>query len=230
MTVTAGSAIDEIVLFGVGIAISPIPIVVVILILFSARGRSNGPAFLVGWVVGLVLIAVVVVLVSEGGEVDSERNASDAASAFRVLLGLLLLALAVYLWRRGSAHGDAASIPKWMGAVDDLTPLRAGALGCFLSALSPKNIALAIGAALAVAETDVSTGGTAVFLVVFVALASVTLGGAVLYCLLGGDAARERLDQWKEWLTQNSATVMTVLLVVIGFSLLSQGIGGLVDQ
>ena len=32
----------------VGVAISPIPIIAVVLMLVSTRGRSNGPAYLIG--------------------------------------------------------------------------------------------------------------------------------------------------------------------------------------
>ena len=48
-----GTGISEVLTFAIGVAISPVPIIAVILILFAPRARLNGPAFLLGWVVGL---------------------------------------------------------------------------------------------------------------------------------------------------------------------------------
>jgi hypothetical protein len=65
-----GQGISEVLPFAVGIAISPVPIIAIILILFSDRARAAGPAFLLGWVIGLdagdavVALAVFVVVAS----------------------------------------------------------------------------------------------------------------------------------------------------------------------
>ena len=48
-----GQAIGDLLPAAVGVAISPLPIVAVVLMLVSARGRANGPAFLIGWLVGV---------------------------------------------------------------------------------------------------------------------------------------------------------------------------------
>ena len=42
-----------------------------------------------------------------------------------------------------------------------------------------------------------------------------------------GDKAGDVLDGWKSWLAANNATVMVVLFLVFGVSLIGKGIGGL---
>ena len=42
-----------------------------------------------------------------------------------------------------------------------------------------------------------------------------------------GDRASHVLDGWKTWLDANNATVMVVLFLVFGMSLIGKGIGGL---
>ena len=59
-------------------AISPIPLVAVIVMLFTPRAKQNGPAFLVGWVVGLSVLAAVVYLVADALNVASDSSASDS--------------------------------------------------------------------------------------------------------------------------------------------------------
>ena len=57
--------ISEILPSAVGVAISPVPIVAVTLMLFSQRARVNGPAFLVGWVVALVIVSGVAYILAD---------------------------------------------------------------------------------------------------------------------------------------------------------------------
>jgi hypothetical protein len=66
-----------------------------------------------------------------------------------------------------------------------------------------------------------------VALLVFVLIASITVGGPVLYYLLAGEKAQQTLNTWKAWLSTNNATVMFVLLLIFGVKLLGDGLGGL---
>jgi hypothetical protein len=46
-----GEAIGQSLPLAIGVALSPIPIIAVVLMLTTPRARSNGPAFVVGWLV-----------------------------------------------------------------------------------------------------------------------------------------------------------------------------------
>jgi hypothetical protein len=46
------------------VALSPVPIVAVILMSDTPRASSSGPAFAIGWVAGLVIVSVIVVLLA----------------------------------------------------------------------------------------------------------------------------------------------------------------------
>ena len=50
-----GPVIGDFLPAAIGVAISPIPIIAVILMLLTPRARTNGPAFLVGWIVALLV-------------------------------------------------------------------------------------------------------------------------------------------------------------------------------
>jgi threonine/homoserine/homoserine lactone efflux protein len=222
-----GEAIGEILPLAVGVAISPIPIIAVILMLFSEGARSNGPAFLAGWIVGLAIVGVVVLLVAGGAGIATGDEKSNAAGTVQLVLGALLLLAGLRRWRRRPAPGDEVTMPRWMSAIDAFTLPKAFAAGFALSAINPKNLLLTIAAGTAIARAGLSAGEEAVVLVIFVALASVTIAGAVLLYLVGGARAKEKLDGWKAWLGTHSAAVMAVLLVVFGAVLLGKGISGL---
>ena len=208
-------------------AISPIPIIAVILVLFSARAKTNGPAFLAGWVVGVAIVSVVVYLLADAGDAsDTGSNGSDTTFWIKLILGVLLLFLAVKNWRRRNVAGGHDQ-PKWMSSLDALTPVKAGGLALVLSGLNPKNLALSIGAGASLAQAGVSGGDAAVGLIVFVLLASATIAVPVIFYLAGGEHAAEVLDGWKTWLSTHNDAVMAVLFAVFGAVLFSQGLRGL---
>ena len=220
-------AISDILPLALGVAISPIPIIAVILMLFSSRARTNGPAFLLGWIVGLSLVCLVVSLVASSADVGTDSSASDGASAVKVALGILLILGAIRQWRSRPAPGAEVPMPKWMAAIDSFTPLKALGLGVLLSAVNPKNLLLTAGATATVAQANLSTTDTVITLAVFVLLASLTIMIPVVFYLLGGDGAKTLLETWRVWLSANHAAVMAVLLLVFGVVLLSQGSGKL---
>jgi hypothetical protein len=220
-----GQGISEILPFAVGIAISPVPIIAVILMLFSPRARSNGPMFLLGWVLGLAVVSGVVYAISDSADAATDSTASDTVSWVKVGLGVLLLALARRNWAKRPAPGETPPMPKWMAAVDSITPVRAFGLAVVLSVVNPKNLVLAIGAAAGLGQLGVSTGDAVVALAVFVVLASVSIAGPVLYDRLGGDRARATLDELKSWLSEHNNAVMAVLFLVFGAVLIAKGVG-----
>jgi len=222
-----GSAFGQVLPMAIGVALSPVPIIAVILMLFSARARSNGPAFLTGWIIGVGAVAGIALAVADAGSVGTDSTASDGASWGKVVLGLLLLYAAVRHWHRRPAPGAEAPMPKWMAGIDSFTPPKAFGLAVLLGAVNPKNLLLAAAAGASIAQAGVSSGGQVVALAVFVVLASLTVAIPVLYQLVGGAGARRTLDGWKAWLQHNNESVMAVLFLVFGVVLISQSIQAL---
>ena len=221
-----GHAIGNMLPAAVGIAISPLPIVAVILMLVTARGRVNGPMFVLGWWIGLAIVGALTLAVSDGVGATSDGAPSTWVSWAQLVLGLLLLLVATSQWR-GRPHGDEEPpTPKWMGALDSVTPAKATGAGIALSALNPKNLLLAVAGAEAIAEAGISTGEEVVAYVVFVLIASVGVGLPVGIYFALGDRSRELLDRLKTWFAFNNAVIMAVLLVVIGVKLIGDAIAG----
>lgn len=65
-------AIGQVLPLGVGVAVSPVPIIAVVLMLGTPRGSANGPAFVLGWVFGLVVVGTIVLLASSAGEASED--------------------------------------------------------------------------------------------------------------------------------------------------------------
>ena len=209
----------------VGVALSPIPIVGVILMLGTPKARMNGPAFAVGWVLGLAAVSVIVLLVA-GGASTPGSAASDSVNWVTLFLGLALFVMAGRQWRSRPKTGEEPKMPKWMSAVDAIEPSRAFVLGVALSGANPKNLVLTAAAVGSIAQAGLGTTDSAIAVAVFVVIGSLTVVGSVLFYLLGGDAAKKPLATTEEFMAAHSNVIMMVLLVVIGAKLVGDGLAG----
>jgi len=221
-----GQAIGQILSFAVGVAISPVPIIGVVLMLATPRARANGIAFLLGWVGGLALLGAIVLLVSSGADASRSGGPADWVSVLKLVLGALLLLLAVHQWR-GRPHGDDAKLPGWMKTIDRFGAGKAMGMGALLAAVNPKNGAMTIGAAAAIAQTGIGAGGQAGALAVFVVVATLGVAAPVAIYFALGERSTRILGELKDWMARNNAAIMAVLVLVIGAKLLGDGITGL---
>lgn len=221
-----GEVVGDLLPLAIGVAISPIPIIAVILMLLAPRAQGASFGFLVGWVTGIA-VAVVVVLLLAGGVTDDSTGdePSVVASWIRLVLGVLLVLLAVMQWRGRPKQGEKPSLPGWLQAIDKVTPGKAIGLGFLLSAVNPKNLAMAIAAGVAVGSAGLSGGQEAVAVVVFVLIAASTVAIPVVAYVLAPDGMQRPLDALKSWLEVNNTTVMAVLLLVIGSVVFGKGLG-----
>ncbi|MBO1737305.1 GAP family protein [Leifsonia sp. TF02-11] len=219
-----GSAIGDTLPLALGIAISPIPIIAAILMLLSPKARGTSVGFLIGWVLGIVVAVVVFTLLSGLIPANDASAAKPIAGTIKIVLGALLLLLALRQWRSRPKNGEAAALPKWMGAIDSMTAGRGFVLAFILAAVNPKNLLLAAGAGVAIGTAGLSAGSTTVVIAVFVLVACCSVAIPVIGYLVAANALRGPLDSLRGWLVQNNATVMAVLLLVIGVVLIGKGI------
>jgi threonine/homoserine/homoserine lactone efflux protein len=222
-----GEAIGDILPLAIGVAISPVPIMAIVLMLGTPRARATGPAFALGWIAGLTVAGTIMLVIASGNATTDTGNPETWVSLLKLVLGALFLLLAVKQWRSRPDAGEEAVMPKWMRTIDTFKAGKAIIGGAVLSGLNPKNLALTIAAAAAIAQTGISSGEEAGAMAIFVALGSLTiLAPLVIYFALGSRAARI-LDGLKTWMAAHNAAIMAVLLLVLGFKLIGDAISGL---
>jgi len=220
-------AIGQVLPLAVVAALSPFPIIAVVLMLATPRARTNGPAFLLGWIVGITAVGTIVLLVSSGVDATDDDRQATWVSLLELALGLLLVALAVKQWR-GRPRGDAvAELPKWMESVDHFRAPKAAAMGVLLSAANPKNLVLTVAAAAAIAGTGIDAGDEAIALAIFIIVATLGVGTPVVMYFVLGERSAKVLGELKSWMAANNAVIMAVITLVIGVKILGDGISGL---
>ncbi len=213
--------IGDILPLALGVAISPIPIIAAILMLFSARAGSTSTGFLIGWVLGIVVATGLFTALA--GTINLGDSGSGSGWV-KIVLGALLVIVGVRQFR---GRNDTRGTPKWMSAIDSLTFGKALGLGFLLSAVNPKNLLMAAAAGVSIGAAGLSTGGDIVAVAVFTVIAASTVAVPVISYLVARERMRGPLDAMKAWLEDNNATVMAVLMLVIGVVLIGKGIGGL---
>jgi len=218
-----GEAIGQLLPFAVGVAISPMPIVAVVLMLVTPRAKVNGPAFLLGWIAGVAGTGAILLALAGPANASQDGAPADWVNWLKLVLGVLLLALAVHQWR---GRAREAATPKWMSALDSFTPAKSAGMAVLLSAVNPKNLLFIVGGAAAVAATGIGTGDQVVAWAVFTVLASIGVAAPVVIYFGLGDRAPRLLDELKTWLAHNNTAIMSVLILIIGVKLIGDAISG----
>jgi len=211
------NVVGETLSFAVGVAVSPVPIAAVIVMLFTPEAKTNAPVFLIGWVVGLLLVGFVVLLIP--GLEASNGEPSTTTGVIKGVLGVLLLVAGWAAWRKRPGPGETAEAPKWMATIDGFGAGKSFGIGFLLSALNPKNLLLVAAAAATIAAAGLSGGEESAALVIFTLIAASTVAVPVIGYLIVGERADQTFATAKDWLIQNNSVVMAVLLLVFGVSL-----------
>ena len=220
-----GTLLAEVAGLGLAVALtSPVSVVTVIVLLSLPAGRRRGLAFLVGWLIALVVIAALMLFVLHGQDFGSRSSSpSRAASALEVLLGSLLLIWAVVAYRRREPSSGVPSTPKWLARIEGTHWLVALAVGALMLSYG-----LTLAAASEILKANVSRLDATAAITVFALTSMVTVAAPIVAVVVAPERSEERLETWKSWLLGNSRVVVLVVLMVVGALLIVRGVHDLV--
>jgi threonine/homoserine/homoserine lactone efflux protein len=218
-----GSVLTELIPLALVVALSPFSIIPAVLVLGTPRPRPTGLAFLAGWFAGLAVLTAVFVEVSSlaGGLRDKPPS---WASWVRIVVGAALIVFGLYRWltRKRSAH-----TPGWMNSMNKFTPARAFLTAAALTAINPKVLLICVAAGLAIGSAGLRAPGAWGAVAWFVVVAGSTVAIPILAYAVAGERLDAPLTRIKDWMERQHATLVAVILVVIGLLVLYKGIHGL---
>ena len=222
-----GKAIGGSLPLAVGIALSPIPIIAVVLMLTSRKAKVNGPAFILGWLIGLGIVGAIVLSVAGAGGASKSGSPATWVSWVEIALGVLLLLVAARQFRSRPRGDDEPQMPKWMATIDKTTPPAALGLAALLAGANPKNLLLAVGGAAAIAQTGIPGGQQAIAYLIFALIGTLGVGIPVGIYFVMGKRSENLLAGLKDWMTAHNAVIMSVLCVIIAAKLIGDAISSL---
>ena len=220
-------AIGQSLPLAIGAALSPLPIIAVVVLLTSSRARFLGPVFVLGWLLGLVVVGAIVLAVVGPSGAGSAGPRTRWVSWVLILVGVLLLVAAVRRLRGRTRRGEQVPLPPWMAAIDRLKPAGVLGGGVVAGGVRPKSLLLAVGGAAAIARTGIAGGQQAIAYAVFAVIATIGVAAPVVIYFAMGKRSVELLGRLKGWMRRNDAVIVAVVLLVIGVTLIGDGIGGL---
>lgn len=205
------------------VALSPITVIPAVLVLHTERPRETGLAFLIGWLVGLA--ALTAAFVAASGLLGGLHTTPPAwASWLRIVVGAALIAFGIYRWV--TRHGEH-EMPGWMRSFTSMTPLRAGLTAVVLAVIRPEVLFMCAAAGLAIGSAGLDTAATWPASVFFVTLSASSVVFPILGYLVASDRLDPALNRLKDWMEQQHAAMLAVVLVLIGAMVVYNGIDAL---
>src|SRR5262249_49135326 len=129
-----GTLIPEVAGLGLVVAFtSPGSVVTVIVLLTMPAGLRRAVAFILGWLLPLLRLAVLMIFVLHGQDFSAKHTTpSRAASVVEIVLGGLLLVGSWRVYRRPREKKGPESPPKWLDRIDRTHWLIAVAVGALM--------------------------------------------------------------------------------------------------
>jgi hypothetical protein len=239
--------IGHILPLALGVALSSVPIVVMVLILLSPRGRWSSLTYLIGAVIGLAGLTTLFTAVATLLPPAPTAAKSPLIATIEVAIGVGLLVIAGRRWRgarrrhheetqdrrattpaSGHDAGASAAKPqsgaaKWMAKVTTLGPIPSLGVG-FVLMLRPKNLLLTIAAGVAIGAGGATFSEVVVGIALFVVLGISTLAAPIIFAVVDPSRMRRPLEETRIWIESNSATVTTIVVLVLGTVIIGSGL------
>jgi hypothetical protein len=238
-----GDLILALVPLAAGIVISPLAIMALVAVLLSARARINGVMYLIGWALGLTCVLVLGFTVLGGLKPAQSPTTPSWMSAVHILLGLVLIAGAVWSYRKGrtvlrqmaaattpaEVVAAAPQLPGWLKAVATFTAVRSLLLGFGIFALNPVDFSCALIAGMDIGSAHLPPGTQLTVLMIFGIVGVLPIALPVVMILTTGDRADPVLNRVRDWIAGHNGMLSAGMLLVIGALQLQKGLGALLS-
>lgn len=212
-----------------GLIVSPLPVAAVIMLLVSNGGSRKATVFEAVWLAVSLLIVIGVSAVV-GQAPPRERGAVPTWEAVVVLvLGVLLLGLALLVlgaWRRQRRMAGEPPIPRWMRALDTISPAKTAALAAVLIVANPVNASMLIAAGIALGHLRLQFTADLLPAALFVVIGSLTMLAPWLITLASGRGAGF-LPRARRWLLLHNNALTFWMTLAFALVFLSKGLRAL---
>ncbi|WP_269451932.1 GAP family protein [Tessaracoccus coleopterorum] len=136
-----------------------------------------------------------------------------------------MLALAVRQWRGRPEAGTEPQLPAWMSKIDTMGLPAAVGLAFALAAVNPKNLLVSAAAGSTIGRSGVETATAIAIGAVFTVIAALSVAVPVVLALAAPAKAATALAALRTWLTINNATIMAVVMALLGAQVIGKGLG-----
>ena len=208
--------------YALAAAASPLALTATFVAIRSARPRTNGIAFLSGFLLGTASASVLGLVLGQAA-VERLDSHETLEAVLALLLGIVLLTFG--LQARHESPGPApegSRASAILAGLGNIRPAGAFSMAGLLGFGGPKRLVLTFLAMASVSSLgDVESG---MLVVVYIAVATVLVWVPVGIVIVAGERAAVILERGQSWLTEHAAALQVWLSVGIGAALVVDGL------
>jgi threonine/homoserine/homoserine lactone efflux protein len=211
------STITSLVLFALAGAMSTVPASVTIMILLSPNPRRGAVPFLIGSLVGSIVVVGLSAVGLQFLPVRPRIRKDELMAQFALVVGVLLIGYAVYLLVSKSGR-DSAMLGKLKTRFLSAPAWEFVALGLGLN-LRPKAILLAVTAGAVIGVQELPPLEASVLILAYAAVAQSAVVVPVVVWLRSPERAQVPLTSLYNWLQRNGRRIAAIVTLAIGLFL-----------
>ena len=215
------SETPRVILYALVAGLSPLALLSVLAVLGSGRGRANGSAFGLAFLLTQSTVLLIAVLVGSAATPDRDRSHETLAAALELALGLALLALA---WRARSPRGSQAPSGEsrtkaLLARLRGLRPTTAFSVGALLGVGGVKRLTITLLTGATIAVAALTRADEVALGILYVLIASLLVWVPVAVYLVAGRRADELTESAEAWLMANQQRATFLSTLVFGLFL-----------
>ena len=210
--------------YALAAAASPLVLTATFVVIRGARPRTNGIAFLSGFLLGTT-IACGLGLVLGQAAVERLDSHETVEGVLTLLLGVALLAVGLQARHtppRPEPEGSRAS--AILAGLGNVRPAAAFSMAGLLGFGGPKRLVLTFLAMASVSEASLGDIEDLTLVIVYIAVATVLVSVPVVIVIIAGERAAVILARGQSWLTEHAAELRVWLSLGIGAALVVDGL------
>jgi hypothetical protein len=206
--------------YALAAAASPLVLTATFVVIRSERPRTNGIAFLSGFLLGTTIACGLGLALGQAA-VDRLDSHETVEAVLTLLLGVALLAVGLrarHMPPRPEARGSRAS--AILAGLGNVRPAAAFSMAGLLGFGGPKRLVLTFLAMASVSEASLRDVEDLTLVVVYIAVATVLVSVPVGIVIVAGERAAVILERGQSWLTDHAVALRVWLSLGIGAALI----------
>lgn len=216
----------QIVLYALVAGFSPLALLATLAVLGSERGRLNGTAFAVGFLLAQSTVILVAILLGAAATPDRDRGHERFAAALGLAGGVGLLALAARQRSSGESNEriGGSRTEALLARLHRLRAATAFSVGALLGVGGVKRLTITLLAGASIALTGLSPAEELALGIAYVLIASLLVTVPVGIYLVAGHRADAWATNAEAWLIRNDQRFTIVSTLVFGVLLIGHSL------
>jgi hypothetical protein len=219
----------HVLLYALAAAASPLVLTATFVVIRSDRPRTNGIAFLSGFLLGTVIACIVGLIVGQAF-VERLDSHDTIESGLTLLVGLALIGAGLRarhtLVQRESEGGRGKAI---LAGLAHVGPAAAFSMAGLLGFGGPKRLVLTLLAMASVSEASIGDVESLSLVAIYIGVATLLVSVPVGIVVIAGERAAVLLAKGQAWLTTHAGELRVWLGIGIGAALCADALLRLLD-